>query len=93
MSKNPNAAGVLFVGLGCEINAPTSLKPSLGVLVPTRIHFIACQAVEDEFEESLKFLRELPAHTLTDQRERVPISKGIVGSNGAVGLSGRRNLP
>ena len=93
MSKNPNAAGVLFVGLGCEINNLASFRPSLGVFVPTRVKFIADQDVEDEFEESLKLLRELHAHALTYQRETVPISKLIVGSNCAVGLTERRNLP
>jgi altronate hydrolase len=90
MSKNPNAAGVLFVGLGCEINDLTSFKPSLGDFDPTRVKFIAYQDVEDEFEESLKLLRELYAHALTYQRETVPISKLIVGSNcaGSDGFSG-----
>ena len=81
MSKNPNAAGVLFVGLGCEINDLASFNPSLGVFVPTRVKFIAYQDVEDEFEESLKLLRELHAHALTYQWETVPISKLIVGSD------------
>jgi altronate hydrolase len=90
MSKNPNAAGVLFVGLGCEINDLASFKPSLGDFDPTRVKFIAYQDVEDEFEESLKLLRELHAHALTYQRETVPISKLIIGSNcaGSDGFSG-----
>lgn len=90
MSKNPNAAGVLFVGLGCEINDLDSFKPSLGDFDPTRVKFIAYQDVEDEFEESLKLLRELHAHALTYRRETVPISKLIVGSNcaGSDGFSG-----
>ena len=58
MSKNANAAGVLFVGLGCEINDLASFKPSLGDFNPARVKFIAYQDVEDEFEESLKLLRE-----------------------------------
>lgn len=90
MSKNPNAAGVLFVGLGCEINDLASFKPTL-VLVQTHVKFIAYPDVEDEFEESLKLLRELHAHALTYQRETVSISKLIVGSNCAG--SERWNLP
>ena len=69
MSKNPNAAGVLFVGLGCEINDLASFKPSLGDFDPTRVKFIAYQDVEDEFEESLK----LAAGTA---RPRADLSKG-----------------
>ncbi len=90
MSKNPNAAGVLFAGLGCEINDLASFKPSLGVFVTTRVKFIAYQDVEDEFEESLELLIELHAHALTYQRETVLMSKLIVGSNcaGADGFSG-----
>ena len=50
MSKNPNVAGILFVGMGCEINELASFKPSLGVFVPTRVKFIDYQDVEDEFD-------------------------------------------
>src|SRR5208337_958477 len=90
MSKNPNAAGVLFVGLGCEVNDLESFKPSLGDFDPTRTKFIVCQDVEDEFEASLKLLRELYAQALTCQRESVPMSKLVVGTNcaGSDGFSG-----
>lgn len=90
LSKNPNAAGVLFVGLGCEINDIESFKPSLGDFDPERIKFITMQDVEDEFEESMKLLRELQAHALIYKREPSPVSKLIVGSNcaGSDGLSG-----
>jgi len=90
LSKNPNAAGVLFVGLGCEINDIDSFKPNLGDFDPKRVKFIAMQDVEDEFEESMKLLRELHAHAMTYKREPVPISELIVGSNcgGSDGFSG-----
>ena len=54
--ENPNAAGVLFVGLGCEINDIESFKPALGDFDPKRIKFIIYQDVEDEFEESTEAL-------------------------------------
>jgi altronate hydrolase len=90
VSKNPNAAGVLFVGLGCEINDIQSFKPSLGDFDPNRTKFIAFQDVEDEFDESLKLLRELHSLALTSHREPVPISKLMIGSNcaGSDGYSG-----
>jgi altronate hydrolase len=90
LSKNPNAAGVLVVGLGCEINDIDSFKPSLGDYDPERVKFIACQDVEDEIEASLKLLRELHAHALTYPRQPAPISKLIIGSNcaGSDGFSG-----
>jgi altronate hydrolase len=90
LSKNPNAAGVLFVGLGCEINDLESFKPSLGDYDPGRVKFIAYQDVDDEFEESMKLLRELHEHAITYKREPAPVSKLIVGSNcgGSDGLSG-----
>jgi len=65
MSKNPNAAGALFVGLGCEINDIESFKPALGDFDAKRVKFITYQDVEDEFEESMKLLRELHARALT----------------------------
>ena len=90
LSKNPNAAGVLFAGLGCEINDIESFKPSLGDYDPERVKFIAYQDVDDEFEESLKLLRELHECAITYKREPAPVSKLIVGSNcgGSDGLSG-----
>ena len=69
--------------MSLSYNRNSSTKPSLGVFVPTHVKFIAYQHVEDEFEESLKLLRELHAHAPTYQRETVPISKLIVSSNGA----------
>jgi altronate hydrolase len=81
MSKNPNAAGVLFVGLGCEINDIESFKPSLGDIDPRRVKFIVMQDVEDELEESMKLLRELHEHAITYKREPAPLSKLIVGTN------------
>lgn len=90
LSKNPNAAGVLFVGLGCEINDVASFKPSLGDYDPNRVKFIIYQDVEDEIKASLKLLRELHGLALTSRREPVPISKLVVGSNcaGSDGFSG-----
>ncbi|MEW6262198.1 MAG: altronate dehydratase family protein [Thermodesulfobacteriota bacterium] len=90
MAKNPNAAGVLFVGLGCEINDIASFKPSLGDYDPRRVKFIAYQDVADEVEESMKLLRELQAQALTYKREAAPLSKLIIGSNcaGSDGFSG-----
>jgi altronate hydrolase len=90
LSRNPNAAGVLFVGLGCEINDIESFRPALGDIDPKRIKFITYQEVQDEFEESMKLLRELHEHALTYKRESAPISKLIVGTNcaGSDGFSG-----
>lgn len=90
MSKNSNAAGVLFVGLGCEINDIESFKPSLGDYDPQRVKFIVYQDVQDEIAESLKLLRQLHAQALTFKRQPAPISKLIVGSNcaGSDGFSG-----
>ncbi len=81
LSKNPNTAGVLIVGLGCEVNDIDSFKPSLGDYDPERIKFITYQDVEDEIYESLKLLRQLHTYALTYKRQPAPISKLIIGSN------------
>jgi altronate hydrolase len=90
MSKNPNAAGVRCVGLGCEINDIESFKPGLGNFDPKRVKFIAYQDVEDEFEESIKLLQELHGHAMTYKREPTPISKLVIATNcaGSDGFSG-----
>ena len=90
LADNPNAAGVLFVGNGCEINNLESFTPFLGDFDPTRIKSMVMQDVADEFEVGMKLLKELHEYAVTFKREPAPASKLIVGVNcgGSDGFSG-----
>jgi altronate hydrolase len=90
LAGNPNAGGVLFVSNGCEVNDFKSFVPNLGDYDPNRVKFLVMQEVEDELKDGLQLLRELHQQAVTHPRERVPISKLVVGVNcgGSDGFSG-----
>ena len=90
LAKNPNAAGVLFVGVGCEANDLKSFIPLLGRFDQSRLKFMTMQHVEDEFEEAMRLLEDLHAQAMGCEREAVSLSKLVVGVNcgGSDGFSG-----
>ncbi len=87
---NPNAAGVLVMGLGCENNTIDSFKGVLGSYDPRRIKFLMAQKTADEIEEAITLIDELKAYANTFQRTPQPISKLKVGlkCGGSDGYSG-----
>jgi altronate hydrolase len=90
LAKNPNAAGVLFVGVGCEANDLKSFIPVLGDFDERSMKFMTMQQVDDEIEFAMELLEELHIHALGYKRETVSISKLVVGVNcgGSDGFSG-----
>ncbi len=88
--KHPNAAGVLVLGLGCENNNIDEMKKILGSYNKDRVKFLVCQEVEDELDEGSKLLKELICNAAKDKREKVSVSKLVIGlkCGGSDGLSG-----
>ena len=88
--RNPNAAAVLVVGLGCEYNQIDLLKPFIGDFDENRIRFMVCQEHEDETEEGLRLLEQLAAYAGQFHREPVPVSSLVIGlkCGGSDGFSG-----
>jgi len=88
--NNPNAGGVLVLGLGCEINLIETLKPYIGDYIPDRIKFLTSQDVEDEIDESIKLIDELVKYAKSFKRERISAKKLVIGLNcgGSDGFSG-----
>ncbi len=92
MALHPNAAGILFVGLGCENNVMAAFRE----LVESRpdccpdILYMITQEEADEEEEGLRRLRALMARAAGAVRESVPVSELCVGlkCGGSDGLSG-----
>lgn len=90
MINHPNAAGVLVLGLGCENNNIGEMKKVLGDIDEDRVKFLNAQDVRDEVEEGIKIIRELQEYAKTFKREKVSVSKLVVGlkCGGSDGFSG-----
>lgn len=88
--KNPNAAGILVVSLGCENNVIDEFKEYIKPFNEKRVKFLTVQEVEDEYEEGLSLLDELVEYRNSFKREALPISKLTVGfkCGGSDGFSG-----
>ena len=90
LALNPNAGGVLIVGLGCENNTMASFRALLTDADPERIRFLVCQEAEDEIAEGERLIGELKARIALDERVPCPVSALRVGlkCGGSDGYSG-----
>ena len=90
LAKNPNAAGVLIIGLGCENNTMESFRRVLGDVDPRRFRFLVTQQESDEIEQGLRLLAELAEYRDSVKRTPCPISSLRIGlkCGGSDGYSG-----
>ncbi|MHC1759117.1 MAG: UxaA family hydrolase [Negativicutes bacterium] len=90
LAHNPNAGGVLFLSLGCEVNAPSVFRPILGEVDNDAVKILIMQEVGNEIEEGLKLCREIYEYVNGFRRTPIPFSKLVIGVNcgGSDGLSG-----
>jgi altronate hydrolase len=90
LAHHPNAGGVLILGLGCENLTMDEFKAELGPVDESRVKFLVCQQVEDEFAEGEKLLAEIALAMAGDRREDIPAAELVVGMKcgGSDGLSG-----
>lgn len=90
LCKNPNAAGVLVLSLGCENNTVESFKDILGDFDENRIKFLITQEVGNEMAEALKLINELVDFAVTQKRAECDFSKLNIGlkCGGSDGFSG-----
>lgn len=88
--NNPNAGGVLVLGLGCENNNIPEFKKVLGEYDEDRVKFLICQDVSNEVAEGVKIVSELQEKANKIKRQPVNISELKVGlkCGGSDGLSG-----
>lgn len=89
VALNPNACGVLFVGLGCENNGLDGIKAILEPL-NRNIAFYNCQEVEDDVKYGLEIVKKFIDENCDLKREEVPFSKLCIGlkCGGSDGYSG-----
>lgn len=90
LSKNPNAGGVLLIGLGCESNQLDRLLSEIPGADRSRISAVNAQDVEDEFEAGLALVRELAERAAQDKRSAASARDLVVGvkCGGSDGFSG-----
>lgn len=88
--NNPNAGGVLVMGLGCENGNIEELKKRLGEYNEQRVKFIVCQETDDEVHESLEMIQQLCRYVSTFKREPCFTSELVIGlkCGGSDGFSG-----
>lgn len=87
---NPNAAGVLFVGLGCENNSLAGVREAMAGLRTENVCYLNCQEAEDEIGEGLALLNGLAEKAKALSREKCLLSQLCVGMKcgGSDGYSG-----
>lgn len=71
LAQNPNAGGVLLVGLGCESNQYRQLLDAMPDADPLRVRAFACQDADDELEAGIAAIAEIAGH-MADQDRREP---------------------
>lgn len=90
LASNPNAGGVLLLGLGCESNQLAQLLARIPADRQARVRSVGAQASEDEMEDGLAAIAELAALAALDRRAPAPLSALRLGvkCGGSDGLSG-----
>lgn len=76
---NPNAGGVLVLGLGCENNSIDEFKKVLGDWDPDRVRFLSAQESNNEVNEGVELVGKLAEYASSFKRESIPISKLRIG--------------
>lgn len=90
IALNPNASGVLIVGLGCENNGLGGIKKRLEPYDRDDIAFMNCQDEEDEVAKGLEIIERFAEKAAYLTRKPLPLSLLRVGlkCGGSDGFSG-----
>ena len=90
LMQNPNAGGVVIIGLGCENNQLSTLLANAIGLDEDRVKSFNSQQVDNEIETGLAFANDLLGLMAKDVREKTPVSKLTLGMKcgGSDGFSG-----
>lgn len=90
LAANPNAGGVLFIGLGCESNQMSALIDSLPAPSRHRVQTLIAQDMADETQAGLAAIDLLVDRASLCVRTPLPLSRLSIGlkCGGSDGLSG-----
>ncbi|CAN5353316.1 altronate dehydratase family protein [soil metagenome] len=92
LAANPNAGGVLLVGLGCESNQLDALVGEIPESLRGKVRMLRAQMAGDEIAEGLALVDELVEIAARDERVALPFAKLVIGvkcggSDGSSGLT------
>jgi altronate hydrolase len=90
LAANPNAAGVLLLGLGCESNQLADLLEAIPSAARAKVRTLSSQGVGDEVTAAAEIVDALVANAALARREELPLSALTVGlkCGGSDGFSG-----
>ncbi|MBH0112015.1 altronate dehydratase [Novosphingobium sp. YJ-S2-02] len=90
LACNPNAAGVLLLGLGCESNQLDALAKEVPEAARSKLRILSSQSAGDEIAAAGALIDELVAEASKAHREELPLSALCVGlkCGGSDGFSG-----
>lgn len=90
LAANPNAAGVLLLGLGCESNQLDALVESVPESARAKLQVLSSQSAGDEMAMAGALIDELVEQAASARRQALPLSELVVGMKcgGSDGLSG-----
>lgn len=87
---NPNAAGVLLLGLGCESNQLDALLEAIALPARDKVRVLSCQTAGDELAAAAALIDDLVDQAAPAKRQDLPLSALVLGlkCGGSDGLSG-----
>jgi len=90
LAANPNAAGILLLGLGCESNQLADLLAAIPDDARGKVRLLSSQTAGDELAEAGVLIDELVTLATQASREALPLSALTVGlkCGGSDGFSG-----
>ena len=90
LADNPNAAGVLLLGLGCESNQLDALVEAVPEATRGKLRLLSSQTAGDELAAAGALIDELVEQARTARREEMSLSALTVGlkCGGSDGFSG-----
>lgn len=90
LAANPNAAGVLVLGLGCESNQIAELMALVPESARGKVATLSSQSAGDELAEAAALIDTMVAQAASAQRVDLPLSALVVGlkCGGSDGFSG-----
>lgn len=90
LASNPNAAGVLLLGLGCESNQLDALLQAIPEAVRGKVRLLSSQSAGDELAAAAALIDELVEEAAQARRVDLPFSALSIGlkCGGSDGFSG-----
>ncbi|RJF90951.1 UxaA family hydrolase [Sphingomonas cavernae] len=90
LASNPNAAGVLIVGLGCESNQTSALLETIAPEIRRNIRVLGAQQAGDEVADGVALVDALVASASFARRTTIALDKLVIGvkCGGSDGYSG-----